>query len=86
MNSEEKVYILEELKNDLAICRQALRDIASGKRKQSYGVGTRNAAAYSMSLGELRAWEKSLKDEIDELEAELNGTPLRFRYRIRPRW
>lgn len=40
MNREEKEYMLEELKNDLAICRQALRDIVSGKRKQSYGLPT----------------------------------------------
>ena len=63
-----------------------MRSIVSGRRKQSYGVGTRNAAAYSMSLGELRAWERALRQEIGELEAELEGRSLRIRYKFRPSW
>jgi hypothetical protein len=68
----EKINRLEELKKDREIAAQAMRDIASGK-KQSYGVGTRNAAAYNMSLGELRAWKKSIEQEIVELKADLTG-------------
>lgn len=72
MTRIDKIKKLEELKNDRDLAAQAMRDIASGK-KQSYGVGTRNAAAYNMSLGELRAWKKSLEQEIAELEAALKG-------------
>lgn len=83
---DSRVERLKELKADLALCRDAMRDIVSGRRKQSYGVGTRNAAAYAMSLGDLRAWEKALLKEIEELEAELDGRPLRIRYKFRPNW
>lgn len=72
MTRIEKINKLEELKKDRDLAAQAMRDIASGK-KQSYGVGTRNAAAYNMSLGELRAWKKSIEQEIAELEADLTG-------------
>lgn len=72
MTRIEKIEKLEELKKDRDLAAQAMRDIASGK-KQSYGVGTRNAAAYNMSLGELRAWKKSIEQEIAELEADLTG-------------
>ncbi len=72
MTRNEKHKKLEELKKDRDLAAQAMRDIASGK-KQSYGVGTRNAAAYNMSLGELRAWKKQLEQEIAELKADLTG-------------
>lgn len=86
MTREEKVKRLRECKKDLALCREALRDIASGKRKQSYGVGTRNASAHSMNLNDLREWEKALKKEIEELEATLEGKRLRYHYKFRPAW
>ena len=72
MTHIEKTKRLEELKQDRELVTQAMRDIASGK-KQSYGVGTRSATAYNMSLGELRAWKKSIDQEIAELKADLTG-------------
>ena len=72
MTRLEKAKRLGELQKDRELAMQAMRDIASGK-KQSYGVGTRNAAAYNMSLGELRAWKKELDQQIAELSAELKG-------------
>lgn len=72
MTRNEMVIRLAELRKDREIASQAMRDIASGK-KQSYGVGTRNAAAYNMTLGELRAWKKAIEQEISGLEAKLNG-------------
>lgn len=82
---EEKTSRLQELKDDLALARQAMRDIASGK-KQSYSVGTRQASAYSMSLADLRDWEKAIKQEINELEADLLRQSRRYRYRFSPRF
>ncbi len=76
MTRIEKLNKLEELKKDREIAAQAMRDIASGK-KQSYGVGTRNAAAYNMTLGELRAWKKSIDQELAELKADLTGSSRR---------
>lgn len=86
MTREEKIKRLRECRKDLVLCRDALREIVSGKRKQSYGVGTRNASAYSMSLNDLIDWEKALKTEIEELEAALDGKRLRFHYKFRPAW
>ena len=85
MTKLEKIQRLEELKKDRELARKAIRDIASGK-KQSYGVGTRNAAAYGMTIGELRSWQKQLETEISELEAVLNGMGRRMRYKFIPRY
>jgi hypothetical protein len=79
----EKLNRLEELRKDRELASQALRDIAAGK-KQSYGVGTRNATAYSMTIGELRAWRKQLDQEISELERELTGRGRRHYINFRP--
>lgn len=85
MTLREKIQRLEELREDRDLARQAIRDIASGK-KQSYGVGTRNAAAYGMTISELRAWQKQLDLQIAELEAELNGNARRMKYKFIPRY
>lgn len=72
MTRTEKIERLAELRKSREAALQAMMNIASGK-KQSYGIGTRNAAAYNMSLGELRAWKKEIEQEIAQLEADLNG-------------
>lgn len=83
MTRIEKIKKLEELRQDREIAAQAMRDIASGK-KQSYGIGTRNAAAYSMTIGELRAWKKQLEQDIAQLENELAGRGRRPRVNFIP--
>ncbi len=83
MTRAEKEARLAEVKADIALARQALRDILAGK-KQSYGVGTRNASAYSMSIPELRAWISELTKEQADLEADLAGKARRVGYRFRP--
>lgn len=83
MTRIEKIQRIEELKSDLARTRQAIRDILSGK-KQSYGIGSRNASAYPMSLDQLTALEKRLKAELSELEAETAGKPRRPVFKFRP--
>lgn len=46
---------------------------------QSYGIGSRNLARYNTDLAQIRAAIKELTDEIDELEALLEGEPIRKR-------
>lgn len=76
---------IAECKDDLALARQALRDIARGK-KQSYAVGTRQAAAYAMSISDLLAWKKRIEEEIAGLEADLAGTARRVCLHFTPRF
>lgn len=85
MTLREKIQRLEELREDRELARKAIRDIASGK-KQSYGIGTRNAAAYGMTISELRAWQKQLDQQIAEIEADLNGKGRRAKYKFIPRY
>lgn len=82
MTREEKHTRLSVAKEDLALCRDAMRAIVTGK-KQSYSVGTRQAAAYNMSLADLRTWESDLLKEITDLEEELGvegASPRRLYY------
>ena len=76
---------LVEIRADLTLARQAMRDIASGK-KVSYTVGTRQATAYSMSLADLRAWIKELRRECGELENALAGKSRRARLVFIPKF
>lgn len=46
---------------------------------QSYGIGSRNLARYNTDLAQIRAAIKELTDEIDELEAFLEGQSIRKR-------
>lgn len=46
---------------------------------QSYGIGSRNLARYNTDLAQIRAAIKELTDEIDELEALLEGQSIRKR-------
>lgn len=85
MTREEKIQRLTELKEDRELARKAIRDIASGK-KLSYGIGTRNATAYNMTIAELRSWLKQLDSQIAELEAELAGRGRRIKYKFIPRY
>lgn len=68
---------LAELEADRADVRQAIKNILMGKA-QSYGIGSRNKAAYDMTLSELRVYEKEIKREISSLENRLNGGGSRF--------
>lgn len=63
---------LVELNEDKSAVKQAIRNVLSGKA-QSYGIGTRNKAAYNMSLGELRVYLREIETEIREIERELSG-------------
>lgn len=85
MTRDEKIQRLSELKEDRELARKAMRDIATGK-KMSYGIGTRNASAYTMTIGELRGWLKQLDSQIAELEAELSGKGRRAKYKFIPRY
>lgn len=76
---------LAEIRADLTLARQAMRDIASGK-KVSYTVGTRQATAYSMSLADLRAWVRELERERGQLENELAGKSRRARLVFIPKF
>ena len=46
---------------------------------QSYGIGSSNLARYNTDLAQIRAAIKELTDEIDELEALLEGQSIRKR-------
>lgn len=46
---------------------------------QSYGVGSRNLTRYNTDLAQIRAAINELSDEIDELEALIDGEPARKR-------
>lgn len=46
---------------------------------QSYGIGSRNLARYNTDLAQIRAAIKELTNEIDELEALIEGEPVRKR-------
>lgn len=85
MTRAEKQARLAEVKEDIVLARKAMHNIASGK-KQSYGIGTRNAAAYAMSLPDLRAWLRDLRSEEADLEADLAGRSRRVAYRFQPRY
>ncbi len=85
MTRAEKQARLAEVKEEITLARKAMKDIASGK-KQSYGIGTRQAAAYAMSLSELRAWLKELRDEESALAADLANSPRRAGYVFQPRY
>lgn len=76
---------LVEIRADLTLARQAMRDIAGGK-KVSYTIGSRQATAYSMSLAELRAWIKELRREEGQLENELAGKSRRARLVFIPKF
>lgn len=68
---------LAELKADKADVRLAIKNILSGKA-QSYGIGSRNKAAYNMSLSELREYLKEIKREISSLENRIAGGGSRY--------
>lgn len=46
---------------------------------QSYGVGSRNLTRYNTDLAQIRAAINELSDEIDELEALIDGETARKR-------
>ena len=52
---------------------------------QAYGLGTRNLQRYQMDLANIQAMIRSLKEQIRELEAELNGGSARRALGIVPR-
>ena len=79
---EKRLVIYKE---DLELFRQAKRDIARGKKK-SYSVGTRQAAAYDMTIPQLTEEISRLLKEIADLEAVLGGRSARARSRFAPSW
>lgn len=52
---------------------------------QAYGLGTRSVTRYNTALSEIRAAIKTLKKEIAELEAMLNGNKARKAVGVVPR-
>lgn len=52
---------------------------------QSYGIGSRNLARYNTDLSTIRAAIKTLEEEIELLEGELNGQRLRKAVGVVPR-
>lgn len=84
MNAAEKQERIAQLNRDIQLAEQAIRDIIGGK-KQSYAIGTRQAAAYGMSIPELRAWKKELTAERDELATPAHAG-LRPALQFRPRY
>lgn len=84
-SKNQKVEKLAELKAELTDVRAAIKAILSGK-KQSYGIGTRNATAYNMNIGELRTYRKELEQEIADLEADIAGRVRRGAIKFVPRY
>lgn len=68
---------LDELEADKADVRLAIKNILTGKA-QSYGIGSRNKAAYNMTLSELREYLKEIKREISSLKNQIAGGGSRF--------
>lgn len=52
---------------------------------QSYGIGSRNLARYNTDLSTIRAAIKTLEEEIELLEGELNGQRPRKAVGVVPR-
>ena len=81
MTDEKK----ERLKQELAEKRERRQLYLERERVmltggvQSYGIGSRNLARYNTDLAQIRAAIKELTDEIDELEALLEGQSIRKR-------
>lgn len=60
----------------LAMYRAAERKILSGE-VQSYGIGSRNLSRYQLDLASIRDEIERLEEEIDELNAQLEGCKAR---------
>lgn len=81
MTDEKK----ERLKQELTEKRERRQLYLEREREmltggvQSYGIGSRNLARYNTDLAQIRAAIKELTDEIDELEALLEGQSIRKR-------
>lgn len=84
MNAAERQQRIDQLNSDIKLAEQAIRDIIGGK-KQSYAIGTRQAAAYGMSIPELRAWKQELTAERDELSTPATSG-LRPALQFKPRY
>lgn len=73
----------QEIEEKLAILRERLKAYQARELEmlrggvQSYGIGSRNVARYSIDLGTLRDTIKALEQEIAELEALLCGGNVR---------
>lgn len=86
MTRKQIIIRLEELEADRRDCREAIKNILTGKA-QSYGIGTRNVSRYGMTLSELRAHLTEIEKRIAELEAALATKTggRRFGYEFVPR-
>lgn len=59
---------------DAYLLREA--DLLAGGVKE-YGIGSRNIKRYELDLANIASMIKKLEDEIEELQALLNGSPAR---------
>ena len=67
---------IADLNARLDLYKAAERKILSGD-VQSYGIGSRNLSRYQLDLGAIRDEIEKIEEQIDELQAELDGCKAR---------
>ena len=75
MNEERKKVLREKLvtkRADLQLYREMQAKMLKGGT-QSYGIGSRSASKYQMSLSEIRKTIKEHEEEISDIEKVLGG-------------
>ncbi len=77
----EKIQIT---KDRLDLYYKKEREILDGG-VQAYGLGTRSVTRYNAALSEVRAAIKALQKELEDLEAQLNGSKARKAVGVIPR-
>lgn len=77
MNEREELQRrLQEEKERLAAYRARELEMLRGG-VQSYGIGSRSVARYSLDLNSIREAIKEIEQKIDELESRLRGGNVR---------
>lgn len=85
MKSRETIKLqLETKRSRLALYLKREAEMLDGG-VQSYGIGSRNLARYNTDLSTIRAAIKTLEEEIELLEGELNGQRPRKAVGVVPR-
>lgn len=83
----KRQVIIEKIKTKkerLAAYRERELEMLKGG-VQSYGIGSRNLSRYNTDLSTIRAAIKELEEEIEELEAALDGIKPRKALGVIPR-
>lgn len=69
----------EELYETRDVIHKAIMELLSGSAVTSYVLQNRSISKTRADLGSLKAFQKELESQIDELEAILSSRPLRQR-------